>query len=287
MAGLRLRGGGHTFEVWHPSTRAKQHLFSALASCSSRWRGVSGGGEMGESIVDLFDGFCCRDIFFCLDSLAHDVLGEMIDIYLWFWWYHLQMGWNQQLSGDSIRDLTWSPSVGGHVYNLWKGSFLTIPQRILDEISSWQFCWPFWDGENVSLLNGCWWQTRRLGIKSGQELNHMDWGSLLIRLQDAERERKRLQQQELIGVEGDTPFSWWAPVADGSKWSYRAYKWPYKWLTGVIVIPPSSGVISLLIIGRSLSWKWKVQGVFPAISLIRLAQSVDQFLCNIYMGREV
>ena len=32
------------------------------------------------------------------------------------------------------------------------------------------------------------------------------------------------------------------------KWSYNPYRWPYKWVTGVII--PINGVITLLIIGR-------------------------------------
>ena len=40
------------------------------------------------------------------------------------------------------------------------------------------------------------------------------------------------------------------PLAS-NKWSYNTYKWPYKWITGVIT--PISGVITLLITGRGPS----------------------------------
>ena len=31
-------------------------------------------------------------------------------------------------------------------------------KKELDDVTdAWQFCWcPFWDGENLTLLNGCW-----------------------------------------------------------------------------------------------------------------------------------
>ena len=41
-------------------------------------------------------------------------------------------GFNHHLDGDSIRDPTWSPIVGGHIYNPFKRSRkLTIPKRSL------------------------------------------------------------------------------------------------------------------------------------------------------------
>ena len=51
---------------------------------------------------------------------------------------------------------------------------------------------------------------------------------------------------------GSDGFAWDAFLQGGPptsyKWNYNPYKWPYKWVTGVIT--PISGVITLLITGR-------------------------------------
>ena len=64
-----------------------------------------------------------------------------------------------------------------------------------------------------------------------------------------EHDFRRINQIEILSTR-------WAPTRH--KWSYNPYKWPYKWVTGVIT--PLRGVIDLLITGRGPSCR---NALFP------------------------
>ena len=51
----------------------------------------------------------------------------------------------------------------------WALKMIFFVERTRKNHWPWQFCWwPFWDGENVTLLNGCWWPPTR-GWKGHKE----------------------------------------------------------------------------------------------------------------------
>ena len=146
----------------------------------------------GESIVDFFDGFCCGDVFFWGKSDLLPMFWGKCLIYtcdfddIIFKWV------------DSQATTRWFNSWPDLIPKRWrsrlqslKRSFLTTPQRILDDphLPKSPFLGSTYEFSRVF----CFCPPPKK--KQPQQ-------------QDAERERKRLQQQELIGLpryEGQTP----------------------------------------------------------------------------------
>ena len=86
--------------------------------------------------------------FFCLDSLAHDVLGEMIDIYLWFWWYHLSNG----LKPATIR---WFNSWPDLIPKRWRSRLQSL-KRVIFNHPTKDFGWNFILAILLTFLG--WWK---------------------------------------------------------------------------------------------------------------------------------
>ena len=75
--------------------------------------------------------------------------------------------WESEYSSQNT--LNWSKFINTWCNNMILYYHIKIH---LYTLYTWQFCWwPFWDGENVTFLNGCWWPPAR-GWK-GHGLNHL------------------------------------------------------------------------------------------------------------------